>query len=423
MGQIKTIAAELARKVGVATLGHLVGRMINVITPFVVLAMYGANQETDQFFFMMAVAFFFHGTLATALTDASVPLIVSGESCIGRKGWISGGALAALLMSVIAIYTLSQADVLSGVMLLGLVAIAWSGVTGAFAAGTLHAREKFGYPGLLWSFRILPVVIFWLLFPKSEYLAFLVLGIGVADIGRAAILARLSYAVPIESQPAKDTKFQFPKFIQYYSPLVLAVLIMGLNPIIDRLIAGLGEPGSISILEAGERLYGIIASIGTIGLTSVMLTKFSKAFAEGTLESRWSRVVSAVSVWVLVWMIIGMSLGYILLGWLITNYTPLDERQLVEVKQIYWFYLFGLPAFIIGLTYARRLQASHMSWVFIPFAVFSVLANGILSLVFMRLLGIVGIAIATTVIYNLNCLLLMIVTIKVNPRGVTGEAG
>ena len=64
---------------GRATLGNVLGRSANILIPLVVISACGADENTDRFFFLMAVAFFFYGTAANALTETTVPLLLSGR--------------------------------------------------------------------------------------------------------------------------------------------------------------------------------------------------------------------------------------------------------------------------------------------------------------------------------------------------------
>ena len=63
--------------VGVATIANLVGRAANVTLPLAVIAAFGANVNTDRFFLVLAVGFFCYGTVANAIAESTVPLLVS----------------------------------------------------------------------------------------------------------------------------------------------------------------------------------------------------------------------------------------------------------------------------------------------------------------------------------------------------------
>jgi len=194
-----------------------------------------------------------------------------------------------------------------------------------------------------------------------------------------------------------------------YGKVIAASVIMGLNPIIDRMIAGLSGPGAISILEAGERIYMTLASVGTIGMMTVLLTRLSREAAHAQLESNWPQTIQITAVWNGFWVLIGVGVGYFGLAWWLDAFTPLSPGDARAAQWVYWCYLIGLPAFIFGLTYAKRLQALQRWWVMVAIAVLSVVVNIPASLILRKWIGIPGIALATTLIYSINLLVLMFV--------------
>ncbi len=176
---------------------------------------------------------------------------------------------------------------------------------------------------------------------------------------------------------------------------------------IDRLIAGVSGPGAISILEAGDRVYGILAALSTIGLMSVLLTRLSQDAINGRLNDRWPAVLKLIGGWCMVWWIIGILIGVFAMAWWLKRFTTLDAAQTQMVHAVYWYYLAGLPAGIFSLAYVKRLQASRRFWVLTGAAAISVSLNIPASLLLRRLLGVPGIALATTLIAYLLCLILM----------------
>ena len=77
---------------------------------------------------------------------------------------------------------------------------------------------------------------------------------------------------------------------------------------------------------------------------------------------------------------------------------------------VYWFYLIGLPPFILTLTYVKHMQALQYLWVLVMTSTLAVMANILLSLTLRNLLGVPGIALATTFVYLLTCVVLMLAT-------------
>jgi peptidoglycan biosynthesis protein MviN/MurJ (putative lipid II flippase) len=397
--------------IGWATAGHVVGRAVNVLTPLIVVGLHGAGTLTDRFFFIMALAFFFHGTMAHALTETTVPLIVSGRLGLdGKRIALLGGGCTLLVFGITAILgvTIAPLPPLYG---LALALMAGAGVANGLAVGVWNAGGRYALPGLTWALRFLPLGLYMAFQRSSADLAWLAMGIAAADGVRCAVLL---YASPLK----RSTAPALPPsaLLSNYGTILLAGMIMGVNPIINRLIAGLGGPGSLTILETGERYFGVIAGLATMGLMPVLLTYLSQKAAGGTLGAVWRPVARKLCAWCAAWLAIGVAFGYLGLqtGWL--QLAALTGPQADEMRQVYWCYLAGLPTLVFFLAHLKRLQAAGRLRIVLLTAITSVALNVPLSLLLHAWMGIAGIALATTLVYAVACLMLWLFTRRYQDR-------
>jgi peptidoglycan biosynthesis protein MviN/MurJ (putative lipid II flippase) len=286
--------------------------------------------------------------------------------------------------------------------------MAGAGVANGFATGILHAGERFTLPGLTWALRIVPLALFALSNQPAKNLQFLAAGIGLADWLRLGLLIwpRTDFSTQIVL--FGPVKFLKNHFAQYF-PLALAMLIMGLNPIIDRLIASLSGTGSISILDAGERLFGILATLCTLGMMTVLLTNLSKAVINETLDKDWISIIKMAGFWSGLWLAAGLLAGYLILGEWISNVTSLSEAQILSVRKTYWYYLPGLAPYALCILYVKRLQAVQRTWTLAATSSITVLLNIPASLALHHYMGVPGIALATSLVYAANSLMLVTV--------------
>lgn len=399
---------KLAGDVGIATAGNLIGRAANVLIPLAVVGACGVNRQTDSFFLILAVAFFFYGTLANAISDVSVPLLISGRLAFSRIHIFLSGIFATLVILPIAGLCHLFLTQFSWHYVFALAALSGAGIANGLASGRRLAEERFAIPGITWSLRLLPLVFFIAADPPASALAWLAIGIGLADWLRLVILA--GYA----GSPSPDVSVSgfnsiFSAFPAY--GLVLAAsAIMGLNPVIDRLIARISGPGSISILEAAERAYSILATLCTIGISSVLLTHFSKAVNQGSMLRQWKKVVQFVLLLSMLWMCAGIALGWWGLAVYLDHIASLSINQADMVKQTYWCYLVGLPLVVFVLVYTKHLQALQKWWAMLVSAVLGVGLNIPMSLLLRQWMGVPGIALATTLVYSLVLVFLVLAT-------------
>jgi putative peptidoglycan lipid II flippase len=393
--------------VSVATISNLAGRAANVVLPLAVIAIYGADSHTDLFFLVMAFGFFGYGTLANAITESTVPLLITSQRRLPPVNVLKY-AVAVSFVTLVPVciwqWTFKQFNILYAV---ALALMAGSGIANGVFSGVLYAQERYAPTGFSWALRFVPLIALVILDPHTtEPLSWLALGIGAVDWLRCAILIRCSRVSPAKSE-AIDLIVFIKRYRTTYGTILVAMLVMGLNPLVDRLIAQLSGPGGISILDASDRLYCILGSLCTMGLFTVLLTRFSKEASKGRLVSEWHHKLRMIALWCLAWMIAGAVAGYWGLDWWLSRSTVLRPDQCTAVKQAYWYYLIGLPLFTFGVVYAKRLQALHRTKILVWNAVLAVVLNLIASLILRRVLGIPGIALATSLVYTVTAAVLI----------------
>jgi putative peptidoglycan lipid II flippase len=398
--------------VGIATIANLIGRAANVTLPLAIIAVFGANANTDQFFLVLALGFFCYGTVANAIAESTVPLLISlnRRLCVSNiLKHAAGATLLSLLVGITWHWITGQIDLVYATALALMVG---AGIANGFFTGILHAQERYAPTGLTWALRFVPLIGLLLIEPKAGQLAWLAIGIGVMDWLRCVILFSCGRHAPLSGEPIDLKKF-INRYRSTYGTVLIAMLVMGFNPLIDRLIAQLSGPGGISILDAAERVYGILGALCTMGLMTVLLTRFSQDAANNRLDRRWPSLMKTLAAWCLVWMVMGILGGRWGLDIWLAKGTNLSARQCVTVKLTYWYYLIGLPAFVTGVAYAKRLQAVRRTTILAMVSLMAVILNLIASLALQRTMGIPGIALATTLVYTATCIVLMTATHRI----------
>jgi putative peptidoglycan lipid II flippase len=283
--------------------------------------------------------------------------------------------------------------------------MAGAGLLNGLATGVSYAREAYALPGLLWLIRLVPLLAFFMIgFPQSQ-MAWLAIGLGIADWIRGVILLHRPQALFCD--PAASNQGSAAQVLLSYSLVLAASVIMGLNPIVDRIIAERCGVGAISILETGERLYGILAGLATMGLMTVLLAQLSKQQQVNADDPAWPAMLKFIRCWILFWLLAGLGAGYWGLDFWLDRLTPLSPVQSQAAKGVYWLYLMGLPAFVLGVAYVKRLQAGAHFNVMVFTSILAVILNIPASLALAAAMGIPGIALATTLIYILNCAVLL----------------
>lgn len=392
--------------VSVATLANAIGRSANVLLPLTLVGIYGASPETDRFFFVLALAFYFYGTLSYAAAEGSVPISIRFDRTLSTRGIIHIGLIVTSVLLFIAWSVVSRKGEYHIWYAAGFALMAGAGVANGFSTGILQAQSRYALPGLTWAIRFVPLVLFIASRQPVHNLHFLAAGIGLADWIRLALLLYFR-PVPASSHQLWGGIAFLRRHLSDYLPLAFAMLFMGLNPIVDRLIANLSGSGSLSILDTGERLFGIFSTLCTLGLMTVLLTRLSQAAADRTLGRQWSGIIKMATGWTCVWLLIALAVGYGLFGEWIPNATSLSEHQSRVVQRTYGFYLPGLLPFTISIVYIKRMQAVGRNRLLAIISLCMVALNIPTSLALRAALGVPGIALATSLVCTAHCLMLV----------------
>lgn len=403
MGKIWFPIGHHFQKILEATLGQLVGRSINFLIPLVLLHLYTPGKTTDSFFLAFSISFFFFGTIANTLTDASTPQAVRGQPLLNARLRLQLGVILAVVavgIVWIANHTNNTPPPLT--LLLGVAAMVIGAVFAAFSVGVLSAHDSYVWPGMLWGLRALPLLVWWFARPTDQALGWLMLALGGMDLLRASWLEQLA---------RHNTQFWACghwNSLQGYFSVVVAGMIGGLNPIVDRFIATQADAGGISLLEAGERFYSALATLATIGVMNVILVKLSHMHDRIGFEQLYQRMLGISALWAGGWTLLGLAGWIVAGGWLMKHFFRVDTEQAILINTIYLYYLAGLPAFVLGLICVRAYLARGWQRSLIFLSLLSVGANAGLSLGLFHLIGIPGISLATTAVYTLITLSMLV---------------
>lgn len=375
-----------------STVAQALGRITNFLIPFVILNNYKPSVFTDSFFFAMSIAFLFWGTISNSITDASIPTLSQKNTLLKQTQRTMLSIIVALIsvLLLIAWGVVKKEMVLSAPLLLGVFVSTFSAIISSFVVAVLNVKNQYSLPGILWVLRVIPLLIFWVMKPDVSYLAWLMLGIGIFDLLRAIILhlkARLGSVLYVG----------WKEVFKGYAAVVLSSIVVGVNPIIDRLIAGTGQAGDLSLLELGERFYGIVGSLSTIGIMSVVLVELSGRVKLKNFSRYFHKLLLVFVAWSYVWLLL------VFLLWSpfedrIFSILKLTDLQYQVVVLIFFYYLSGLPAFIVSLVCVRGILSLGKSNVLTALAFISLCLNAVLSYILNLLLGVSGIALATSIV-------------------------
>lgn len=403
-----------ARQALSAGSGTIIGNATGVLLPFMITIVYGSGRLTDGYFLAAATANFV--VILTATSESiCIPYYARVRQDDGRRAGVVTGQLLqrALTCSLVLLVPAYLATALlivpfggftaqqEGDVLLLLVVLAPLPLTAAASsvvASAHYAYGRFGLPTATAALRSSAALLCVLGGRSGVPLA---LAAGALTVGELLRFAVLLHRLPCPRPTRRDLRGH-DRLEGYWSvaiPSVVAMAIIGVNPLIDKAVAAGTGPSGVTTLELAEKLFyvptilfgGMIASVLASEWASVYVRTGSRR-AVGPLFWRAQRFVlggaAAVSLAaVLVVAALG-SAAAALLG------LP-DEGRFALVLCLY---LLGLPAALFVEVSGRLIATLRINRVLPWLAGSALVLNLVLDLVGRALFGLAGIALATTLV-------------------------
>jgi len=222
------------------------------------------------------------------------------------------------------------------------------------------------------------------------------LGVAIRRAGFPVVPRTLS---DVPSRHIFLTDLRMDAFRKEYGYLVASAAVSGGTLLIGQAMAASLETGSVSVLNYGTRLAGVLMAIGPAAVSVAVLPRFSQMVAEqdwGKLRRSLQRLVcgsaavSAVAAAVLILfssLIVRLTLQH-------GVFTAADTNAVAAVQA--WS-LLQLP-FVVGISIFMRLfSALKANRVLLPLSGGALVANLVLTFGLIGRYGVVGIAFASSV--------------------------
>lgn len=406
---------------GWSTLGKAAGFMI----PFFIAAWFGVSSETDAFFFAYGLILFLSNIFAPVVENVIVPFIAearkNGEDVGKFIGNVLGiGSIGLLTLEVVALLIVKPAlsvvtkfdpRTLSLIYSLLLetaplvILLVWTSILN----GTLNAYKKFAFPAVSPAFRaIINLGIIFLLKDQLGVHA-IALGYVVGELSRLLILFGVIRRLRLfKLRITFHLTARLRRFFKIASYQTVGMVAVWFKPIVDRAMASWLVVGSVSVLYYADRLYIIPITFIATGLMATTLSHWSIRHYEmgsGKLGADVRRVVITVgliTVFITVFLIVLrhpiVSLAY--------GRGTITPDQLNEVGRVWFYYLLGLPFYIVARIYIQ----AHLvlkNTRFLMIYAFGLNGLGIIgNYILMKCMGVAGIALATTCVTALSVVFL-----------------
>ena len=206
------------------------------------------------------------------------------------------------------------------------------------------------------------------------------------------------------------------------SLLAGGTLLCGL-PVLDQIMAGWLESGSVAVLSYSEKICSIALSI----IAGSVAQGIYPYFAEQVSRGDWAGLKS--TTWRYSLIIIGSSIPLVAVFWWAAPWMVehLFQRGAFElsdthrVADVLRFHALQIPFYIAAVMASRVILALRAGSFLFYTSLINLAANFALNLLFMKWLGVAGLALATAGVYLLSSLMLYAYMLIVLPRRIAAH--
>lgn len=202
--------------------------------------------------------------------------------------------------------------------------------------------------------------------------------------------------------------FGLSRVFRQFGPLAFGSLLLTSNIIVDQAMAAALGAGSVASLAFGNRITTVLISLGTVALASAVLPYFSVMVA----EQDWRQIRHTVATYSKLLACITIPVTAVLMVFsneiisLIFERGNFSSDDTVLVGSIQFYYALQIPFHVIALLAVRLVSALQQNKILMWGTFISLVFNIVLNLIFMRWIGLPGIALSTACVHVISFIFL-----------------
>ena len=413
----------------------LIGRLAGGAKEMAVAYKYGVGGLVDAYHLATTMVTWIPVTIVSVLTVILVPLLVSlrQQSSVDRVLFIRelrgsilllGAGLAGASLAFCAIVlplatqrlTVSTSEMIL-LFTLGMSPIALLVLVNGINSARLMAKER-QINTLLESVPAVAVLSFVLLWPSSVDIGPILWGTVVGIAVQTIWLEQLArQADGVSAMPLFTRRsIHWREFYKAAAVMVAGQFVMSLITPLDQYYAAqLGE-GAISSMGYANRIIALILGMGAMAVSRAALPVLAEL-----QESGQTRNANSITLkWAFVMLIGGLVVSVI--GWtlaplivkLLFQRGAFTEQDTAIVAEVFCYGLLQVPFYFAALIMVQLLASRRRFAIIAWFAAASFLVKWALNAVLTPLLGILGIALATGLMYALTAMLLLLAVTRLD---------
>ena len=416
----RNIITDTVKIGALTTLVKLAGAAKAVITA----RYFGRGDQLDAYLMAFLIPSFAGDVLAGAITQSLLPVFVEVRESKGRQeaervySSVLWGSLA--FLSVIAVVAGMWAQTLLGwiasgfssakieltrdllYIMLPIVPLSAWNVTWRTL---LNAEERFAVAALAPLMTPVTTIVFVIAFGQLWGIHSLAAGTMAGaslEILLLATAVRGAGMAPFSRWRGSGPAAR--RVLSQYVPMASSNLIMGGSSVVDQMMAAMLGSGSVSALNYGTRLVGVMLAVGPVALGTAILPRLSQltAAAKWIEFRRMIRTYSILSIAATIpvtALLVYFSEPLVRLFFQRGAFTAVDTKAVTLVQA---FSLLQIPFSVLLALLVRVVSSLKQNWLLLNLAVVSLIANIVFDLWLMRWYGVAGIALSTTAVHAIG---------------------
>lgn len=271
----------------------------------------------------------------------------------------------------------------------------------------LNAREKFLLVAVVPVLTPLIVILGIVIFAARLGIHIVVFGTVVGTISEMILLA---YGLKRRGIKCNWRKFtindSLREIMKQSLPVMAGAFLMGGTTLVDQSMAATLKSGSVAALNYAHKVIVLPLGLLSLALGAPLLTYFSKMLADGDISG-----VRGLTKKYLILIFAGtIPLTLIFIFFSEPLIKILFERgafqtaDTIVVSKIQAYYALQIPFFTAGILIVRLISALRMNWILFLAAGLNLFSNILLNYIFMRIMGVKGIALSTAAVYLISFL-------------------
>jgi len=239
----------------------------------------------------------------------------------------------------------------------------------------------------------------------------LALGTVFGFLAQCAVLAVALSRQGIEIVPRwSGMTAELRSVLAQYVPMVAGAVLTSSSWAIGQAMAAMLAAGSVASLNYGNKVVAMISEVGSMALATALLPHFSVMVA----RHDWTAIRRTIRAYVrlITFTAVPATAILILLSRMIVHvlfergaFTEADTSLVATIQRLY---LLQVPFVMVGMLFVRLASSLQRNYILLVGAIITLPLNVVLNLTLMRLLGVAGIALSTSLVFAVSCCYLMV---------------